>query len=126
MVFDGECVLCNLWVAFALRHSSPEDLVVTSRNSPFWKRHPSFFIVGVATDHSVVAVRGDDIFYQSDAVVAVLQTLRAPWRWLSVVRIVPRFLRNLVYRFVARIRYHLLGRIAECAMVPVDVRDRLK
>ena len=46
---------------------------------------------------------------RSDATVALLRHMRAPWRWLTAFRFLPRTLRDGVYNIIARKRYVWFG-----------------
>jgi predicted DCC family thiol-disulfide oxidoreductase YuxK len=60
----------------------------------------------------------------SDAVIAMLGRLPRPWRWLRALRILPRFMRDALYRLVARNRYRLLGKRDSCMIPAPHVRAR--
>jgi predicted DCC family thiol-disulfide oxidoreductase YuxK len=61
----------------------------------------------------------------SDAVIAIYSGLGGAWRHVALVRFVPRFLRDRIYRWVARHRYELFGRRDSCWRPTADLRDRL-
>jgi predicted DCC family thiol-disulfide oxidoreductase YuxK len=62
---------------------------------------------------------------QSDVTVKLLMLLGGGWRVLgNLLRVVPRFLRNAVYRVAARNRYRLTGRYEVCP-VPSEA-ERMK
>ena len=54
----------------------------------------------------------------------MLPRLPMPWRALRMLTVIPRPIRNTVYRWTARNRYHLLGRRRECMIPPQHVRQR--
>ena len=77
-----------------------------------------------APDSIVVVDGGGRVLERSDAALAIASALPFPWRMLGVFRIVPRALRDRVYRIVARNRYRWFGRRDAC-MVPTDeIRSR--
>jgi len=62
---------------------------------------------------------------RSDAVLAVLAELPQPWPALAaILRLIPRPLRDLVYRLVARWRYRIWGRLESCPIPTAAERDR--
>jgi predicted DCC family thiol-disulfide oxidoreductase YuxK len=75
-------------------------------------------------DQTFLVLSGDAALSRSDAGVEILSQLRAPWRWLAVVRIIPRPVRDTVYRFVARRRYRWFGRRENCVVVPASESHR--
>jgi predicted DCC family thiol-disulfide oxidoreductase YuxK len=54
------------------------------------------------------------IFTRSDAALHIAGRLQEPWRWLAVLRFVPRSLRNWVYDRVSRHRYQWFGKKESC------------
>jgi predicted DCC family thiol-disulfide oxidoreductase YuxK len=63
---------------------------------------------------------------RSNASLYILQTLGGGWKILAnILGIIPRGFRDLVYDFVARIRYRVFGRRDDlCPIVPPDLRAR--
>lgn len=125
VVFDTNCVLCSGMVAFILAHErnralrfvgawSDEGLALAARHH-FSKSD---------LDQTFLVLSGDAALSRSDAGVEILSQLRAPWRWLAVVRIIPRPVRDAVYRFVARRRYRWFGRRENCVVVPPSESHR--
>jgi predicted DCC family thiol-disulfide oxidoreductase YuxK len=69
--------------------------------------------------------RADErLLRKSDAALWILRELGGPWRAASLLRVVPRALRDLGYDLVARTRYRLFGRYDACP-IP-DPRHRAR
>ena len=67
----------------------------------------------------------EHLFARSAAVIAILRELSPPWRLAAAgLRIVPKFLRDWIYNFIARHRYKIFGRRDRC-ILPAD-KDRHK
>jgi predicted DCC family thiol-disulfide oxidoreductase YuxK len=67
----------------------------------------------------------EKLLIRSDAVVAMLREL--PWPWPAVVvglRWVPRAVRDLGYRLIARWRYRIWGRLESCPLPAAEERER--
>ena len=62
-------------------------------------------------------VEGGNIATESDAVLKIARKLNGGWRLLYAFIIVPKFIRDGVYRFISRHRYRIFGRRDSC-MVP--------
>jgi predicted DCC family thiol-disulfide oxidoreductase YuxK len=56
----------------------------------------------------------------SDASLEVYRRLGGGWALLGLARFVPRWLRNPVYRTIARNRYRWFGRRATCRLPTAD------
>jgi predicted DCC family thiol-disulfide oxidoreductase YuxK len=130
VLYDGVCALCNRMVQFLLKRDKHSSLRFASLQSDFAAR--------VLTRHGIdpkdldtvqVVVnyeRPDErILNRSDAILRACETLDGPWRSLATLaRIVPRTLRNLVYRVVANNRYRVFGRYETCMLPDPNQRDR--
>ena len=76
-------------------------------------------------DGHPVLVDGGRAYTKSDAVIRIASRLTGPWRcWAAVVRLVPRFLRDFKYDFIARFRYRLFGKRKACLLTSPDAAER--
>ena len=125
IVFDAECVLCSTNARFVLRHDKAGHFRLASMQSPvgaeLYRKHG----VDPKDPSSMLVVEGDRMRRDSDAVLSIYEGLGLPWRLLAIVRIIPAFLRDPVYRLVARNRYRLFGRRATCWVAPPEYKSRI-
>ena len=113
--FDGECLMCS----GSIRFLADEDHACLLRFTPL--RTPG----GAAPDTMLVEKEGRTLD-RSDGVIAVLETLGGHWRALGIVgRMVPRFLRDAAYRFIASHRYQWFGKGNACSLPGEALRKRL-
>jgi predicted DCC family thiol-disulfide oxidoreductase YuxK len=54
----------------------------------------------------------------------VLRGLGLPWSFLYVLIVVPRLMRDVVYRWIARNRYRWFGKRESCMVPTPDIRSR--
>ena len=66
---------------------------------------------------SILLIQEEKIFFQSTAVLKIVRQLRGLWQVLYVLMIVPRFVRDGLYNFIAKNRYDWFGK-KECCMTP--------
>ncbi|HZB88569.1 MAG TPA: DCC1-like thiol-disulfide oxidoreductase family protein, partial [Terracidiphilus sp.] len=72
-----------------------------------------------------IGTPAEEILTRSNAAIAMLATLPAPWTAVAtMLRIIPRPLRDLGYRFIARFRYRLAGRLESCPIPTPAERAR--
>ena len=69
-------------------------------------------------------VLGGVAFRRSDAALAVLETLPR-WRWIKLLRLVPRVIRDVVYTGIARNRYRMFGRNDVCDLGSTSLAGRI-
>lgn len=65
------------------------------------------------------------VLNRSEAVLRAGRELEVPWKTLATIaRIIPRGLRDLVYRFVARNRYRVFGKYESCMLPDPSQQNR--
>jgi predicted DCC family thiol-disulfide oxidoreductase YuxK len=124
MVFDGVCNLCSGYVRFvtavdrqglirfaAMQSPLGRSLCEANGVDPFDPATFLFFDQGRALEGT-------------DAIAAMLARLPRPWRWLRFLVVIPRPLRDGVYRWTARNRYRLLGKRHTCMIPRPAIRAR--
>ena len=125
VLFDGVCNLCNASVNFIIDRD-PHDrfrfaALQSERGVALLAEHGH--TVSAEPD-SIVLVEGGRIFERSTAALRIARHLRGAWKLLYGFMIVPRPLRDLVYRFIARHRYRWFGRTEACRVPTPELRAR--
>jgi predicted DCC family thiol-disulfide oxidoreductase YuxK len=127
LFYDGHCGLCHRAVKFVLKHDR------TGSAFRFAPLQGTTFQAKVAAGQRAglpdsVVVLADDgaLLVRSNAFLHILRRLGGGWRTLGrVLGVIPRPLRDVVYDFIARIRYRVFGtRDDLCPIVPPDLRAR--
>jgi predicted DCC family thiol-disulfide oxidoreductase YuxK len=132
LFFDGECGFCDRAIRFAMAHdvrrslsASPLQGVTASTTLPPF----ASALVGV---DSIVLYRPAtptteaSVQLHSDAALSVLRLLGGGWSILGYAGLlVPRWIRDLMYKAFARRRFRLFGRVEACALWPEAWRARL-
>lgn len=117
MLFDGVCRFCSTSVRLVWRLDRRGVVRFTPVQSAYGRllaeRH------GIDPDDPTTFVFFDQgrARLRSDGALAILARLEAPWRWLAVLRVIPKGLRDGAYDWIAANRYRLFGRYEAC-MVP--------
>ena len=104
LFYDGDCGLCNRTVQFVLRHESHAMIQFCPLGSEFQRQ---FFEEHgeIPADLSTVYFYTQGTFYtQSDAVLQLVRHLRWYCKPLYLGVIVPKFLRDQCYHWVAKNR----------------------
>ena len=125
IVFDAECVLCSANAQFVLRRDRRGYFRLASMQSEAGAALYRRFGIDPADPETMIVVTGDTALRNSDAVIAVWRGLGWPWRALAVLAVVPRPVRDAVYRWVARHRYRLFGRREICWAPEPGQRERI-
>lgn len=124
-MFDGVCVLCSHWVTFVIRHDRQRlykfAAMQTATGRELLCRH------GIDPDDplSFLLLEAGRGYTDTDGIVRVLRSFGGVWVLLgALIRIVPRFVRDPLYRWVARNRYRLFGRHDACMLPSPQTADR--
>ncbi|MGE0452578.1 MAG: thiol-disulfide oxidoreductase DCC family protein [Vicinamibacteria bacterium] len=126
VLFDGVCNLCNGVVDFAIRRDPSGRLVFGALQSPEARGLlRALGLPDAALDSLVVIEPGGAVHRSSSAVLRVARALRSPWPALAAAgALVPRRLRDLVYRWVARNRHAWFGRRDHCRLPTAEEQAR--
>ena len=124
ILFDAECVLCSRNAKFVLKHDKIGRFRLTSMQGEVGAEIDRRHGMDPQNPNSMLVVEGERVRQDSDAVLSIYQRLGDPWRFLGVLRIVPAFLRDPVYRWLARNRYRLLGKRDTCWVAPPEHTNR--
>lgn len=118
IVFDGVCNFCNRVVQIIIQHDPSCHIQFAAQQSEAGIQLLQEYSIKESTS-SVVFITKGMVYYQSDAVIEIAKLLTG---WPSIFKysiIVPRFLRNGIYKLIAANRYRLFGKQATC-MVPKE------
>lgn len=113
--FDGECVMCNSFVDILLKI----DPVGTILIAPLQGQTAKKYLPPLPIDReawSIYYQDKHDLYDQSDAFIQVCKRLGGIWSAFAVISLIPRPIRDRIYRLIARNRYQLFGRQSTCRM----------
>ena len=125
ILFDAECVLCSRNAQFVLTHDRARRFRLASMQGEVGAALYRTHGMDPVNPISIFVIEGDRVRQDSDAVLRIYELLGFPWRLLGLLRVVPAFVRDLVYRLVARNRYRLFGKRSTCWLPAPEYRDRL-
>jgi predicted DCC family thiol-disulfide oxidoreductase YuxK len=117
LLFDGVCNLCSGAVRFVIRHDPAGRFRFAALQSETGRRLLARHGLPADAPDTFVLVEGARCFTRSDAAIEIARRLAGAWRWLRVVALVPRPIRDWAYGIVVRNRYRWFGRSESC-MVP--------
>lgn len=121
--FDGVCTMCNVFVNLILRIDRKQTFLFAPLQGPT-ARDLLPPLADDAREWSMVYLDEAGIHDESDASLEVYRRLGGIWWLLSLIRYVPRFIRNPVYRILARNRYRWFGKRDTCRITTAEERER--
>ncbi|BFP42453.1 hypothetical protein FGF1_32980 [Flavobacteriaceae bacterium GF1] len=123
ILFDGVCNLCNGWVRFVMENETKAEFRFASLQSAAANDLLKPFAIKDSMD-SLVLIEDGILYRKSEAVLRILGRLKSMWPLLSVLILVPSFIRDTMYNVVARHRYTWFGKQDSCALVGLDDKVR--
>jgi predicted DCC family thiol-disulfide oxidoreductase YuxK len=124
IVFDAKCLLCSAWVQFLLKHDRRRVFRFASIQSKVGVKLLARAGLTVTDLETLLFVDGERNYQHTAAILRVLHQLGFPWRFAWIGWLVPSFIRDSAYKWVARNRYRIFGRSESCYIPGVDHKLR--
>jgi predicted DCC family thiol-disulfide oxidoreductase YuxK len=133
VLFDGSCGLCNKSVKFVLKKEKNYPVGSTVQREPNLFFAPLQSQTGTALlkqyglEHkidSIVFVKGGKAYIKSSAALQVTKYLKGLWPLLFGFYIIPKFIRDAVYDFIAKNRITWFGNADYCEMLTPELKKR--
>ena len=123
ILFDGVCNLCNRTVRSIIMHDKRNTFKFASLQSSYGKDCLAKFGIPASTD-SVILIRDEQIFTQSTAVIEIAKDLSGWPNALTLLRFLPKGLRDWGYNRVAKYRYRIFGKTEFCDVPSKEIKYR--
>lgn len=123
VLYDGVCNYCNALANYIIRHDPDKRFrfaaLQSAKGQELLRQH------GLPpTLDSVVFIEDGKAHIKSDATIRIAPHLTGAAKLAVLLRIVPRFVRNWFYDFIAKHRYQWWGKQDQCIIPSQEVRDR--
>jgi len=136
VLFDGTCNFCDGAVHFVIDHERGTSLrfaalqseagsaLLDRSTTPEKARQLREGVTGDGDPDSLALVENGRVYTHSTGALRIARHLRWPWSWLAAFWIVPRPIRDAVYRWFARHRYAWFGKTDACRVPTPEFRAR--
>lgn len=124
ILFDGVCTLCAASVRFIVKRDPRGHFAFASLQSEFAAKEITRVAPKTTLPDSIVLVEDGRLHLESTAALRIARRLRFPWPILAIGLVVPRFLRDPIYRFIARRRYRWFGKQDTCMVPSPELESR--
>lgn len=116
ILFDGVCNLCNGVVQFIIRHDKNDQFRFASLQGEEGRLYLSKFNI---TDdlNSFVLIDQHKVYTRSTGALLVCRYLGSPFKYLYNLIVIPRLIRDAIYKLISQNRYRWFGKKAAC-MIP--------
>jgi len=119
ILFDGVCNLCNSSVLYVIKRDKKDKFLFAPLQSEIGKEIISNFNIDTQKTDSILLYNPEKntITYKSSAALHIAERLGFPLNVMALFIIVPPFIRNWVYDYIAKHRYRWFGKKEAC-MIP--------
>ena len=124
LLFDGHCNLCNAWVQYVVKRDPSSTIRFASLQSGAGRRLLVENNIDPNYIDSLVLFEEGSFSVSSNAALRTLSYLDGWERHLIYLTVLPRPLRDLVYRFIAKNRYKWFGRREQCMVPTAELSKR--
>jgi len=120
--YDGDCGLCNRSVQWILKHDKKAQFFFSALQSDFAKQFFKSHNQPEPDLSTIVFFNGRNFYRKSAAILRISHHLNFPHFFLKLGWILPAFLRDMVYNFVAN-RRQKFG-ISNCFVPSLNEQQR--
>ncbi|MES2419604.1 MAG: DCC1-like thiol-disulfide oxidoreductase family protein [Bacteroidota bacterium] len=122
--FDGVCNLCNGAVQFVIERDPKDVFRFASLQSDFAVKTLASFSINPAQGDSFILLENNIIYQRSTAALRVARKLKGLWPLLYAFIIVPRFIRDGIYNYIAKNRYRWFGKQESCWVPTPGLKEK--
>ena len=125
ILFDGVCNFCNSSVLKIIKHDKKNIFLFASIQSDIGFLIMNHFKIDSSKTDSIILVESEDKFHvKSTAVLKILEEFNGLWRVLQICWIIPLFIRNSAYNYIAKNRYKWFGKKNKCVLPSNDIKSK--
>lgn len=124
ILFDGICNFCNSAVNFTIKRDKKAIIQFAPLQTEKGRMFLRQYNLPTNEMKSFVFIEDGKAYTRSTAALRVCRYLRGLWPLCFAFIIVPRFIRDGIYDWIAKHRYKWFGVKQECMMPTPEVRKR--
>ncbi len=124
ILFDGVCNFCNSWVNFTISRDHRQFFQFAPLQSEkaieLLEKHG----VNKQDTDSVVVIEDGIAYTYSTAALRIAKGLGGIWSLAYAFIVVPKFIRDGIYKWIAKNRYKWFGEKDQCMIPTPEIRAR--
>lgn len=124
ILFDGVCNLCNGAVQFVIKRDTKNMFRFASLQSEAGQKLLQENGLPTHNFNSFVLLYNNKVYLKSSAALQAAKLLNGPIKLLYGFMIIPRFIRDGVYRLIANNRYRWFGKQESCWVPTPDLKSK--
>lgn len=124
ILFDGVCNFCNGSVNFIIENDSQDYFKFSPLQSDIAQELLEKHNIDISKTDSVVLIENDKAYTHSTAALKIAKRLNGVYPLLYGFVIIPKFIRDFLYKTFAKYRYKLFGKKDICMMPTPEIREK--
>ncbi|MBL7702584.1 MAG: thiol-disulfide oxidoreductase DCC family protein [Ferruginibacter sp.] len=124
ILFDGICNFCNSAVNFTIKRNKKANIRFAPLQSEAGQKLLQQYNLPAYDMQSFVFIENGTAYKQSTAALKVCRHLRGIWPLCYGLIIVPRFIRDGIYNWIAKNRYKWFGKKETCMIPTPELKAR--
>ncbi|WP_459640984.1 thiol-disulfide oxidoreductase DCC family protein, partial [Flavobacterium sp. CGRL2] len=116
ILFDGVCNLCNSAVQFIIKKDKKDIFRFVALQSELGISICKHLGISFSKMDSII-LYDPAYFYKSSAAIEIGKNFGGFWKLIPIFRIVPIFISDFIYDYIAKNRYNWYGKKESC-MIP--------
>lgn len=124
ILFDGVCNFCNGAVNFVIKRNSQSNILFAPMQSASGQKILNQYNHPPGDLQSFIFIENNKLYKRSTAALRVCRHLRGLWPLMYAFIIVPVFIRDGIYNWIAANRYKWFGKKEVCMIPSADIRQR--
>jgi predicted DCC family thiol-disulfide oxidoreductase YuxK len=121
--FDGICNLCNNSVQFIIKRDPAGLFKFASLQSEIGQKFLHSYDLPKEIN-SFVLIENGKVYIKSTAALRVCSHLKGFWKLFACFQIIPPFIRDAIYEFIANRRYKWFGQRDHCMLPQPEWKNR--
>lgn len=124
LLFDGVCNLCNSSVQFIIKRDKKNRFLFASLQGKKGQELLSKFNLPLNDLNSFVLIENEKAYTRSTGALRAFKKLSGGWKLWYALIIIPKFIRDAVYKWIAKNRYRWFGKKEECMIPTPELKER--
>jgi predicted DCC family thiol-disulfide oxidoreductase YuxK len=120
VLFDGFCNLCSAAVQFIIKHDKKKKFQFASLQSEFGINILLEHALPTTNFNTLVLVQNGKVSTQSTGALKIARSLSGLWPICYIAIILPKFIRDAFYNWIAKNRYKWFGRKEVCTILTAE------
>jgi predicted DCC family thiol-disulfide oxidoreductase YuxK len=124
IIFDGICRFCSGAVSFIIKRDPRGLFAFTPMQSDIAQKLMETHADAELGSDTILLIKDGVCYVRTDAALEIAKDLSGLWFLFRVFKVVPRAVRDYIYRVFSRHRYSLFGKRESCMIPTADIRSR--